>query len=111
MQTPRYSIKQTDFVVPLVLGLYKISLDNVDTGRPLAQDCPALDIILTLVLTVLASGYPFLPSCRKGELRNSTFVSLVIVQQGIALEQRLRSAQWHKYTLPRLPEIYRKPPK
>ena len=34
---------------------------------------------------------------------------LAIVQQGRALEQRLRSAQWHKYALPHLPEIYRKP--
>ena len=39
MQTTRYSVKQTDFVVPLVHGLYK--LDNADAGRPLAQDCPA----------------------------------------------------------------------
>ena len=42
MRTPRYSIEQTDFAVPLVPGLHKISLNNVDTGRPLAQDCLAL---------------------------------------------------------------------
>ena len=57
------------------------SLDNADTGRPLAQDCPAplllhqLDIILTLVRTVLASGYPFLPLYSKGKLCNGAFVA------------------------------------
>ena len=35
-----------------------------------------LDIALTLVRVVLASGYPFLPSYSKGELWNSTFVTL-----------------------------------
>ena len=38
MQTPGYSVKWTDFAVPLVPGLYKI---HSDAGRPLAQDCPA----------------------------------------------------------------------
>ena len=39
MQTPHYSIKRTDFVIPLVPGLYKV---HADAGRPLAQDCSAL---------------------------------------------------------------------
>ena len=38
MRTPGYSVKWTDFAVPLVPGLYKI---HSDAGRPLAQDCPA----------------------------------------------------------------------
>ena len=35
-----------------------------------------LDIILPLVIIVLASGYPFLPSHSKGELWNGAFVVL-----------------------------------
>ena len=52
-----------------------------------------LDIILTVVRIVLASGYPFLPLYSNGEL------------------WRLRSAEQHEYALPHLLEIYRKPPK
>ena len=36
-----------------------------------------LDIILTLVIIVLASGYPFLPSYSKGELWNGAFVARI----------------------------------
>ena len=35
-----------------------------------------LDIILTVVRIVLASGYPFLPPYSKGELWNGTFIAL-----------------------------------
>ena len=35
-----------------------------------------LDVMLTLVCIVLASGYPFLPSYSKGELWNGAFVVL-----------------------------------
>ena len=35
-----------------------------------------LDIILTIVRIVLASGYPFLPLYSKGELWNGAFVTL-----------------------------------
>ena len=77
MQTPRYSIEQTDFAVPLVPAwTVQNSLDNVDAGRCPAQDVwhcwliYQLDIILTLVCIVLASGYPFLSSYNKVELWN-----------------------------------------
>ena len=101
MWTPRYSVKRTDFVVPLVPGLYKIHsimrtlaglLHKTVQHRWLIHQ---LDILLTLVCIVLTSGYPF----------------FAIVQQGRALEWRLRSIQRHEYALPRLLEIYRKPPK
>ena len=41
MWTLRYSIKQTDFPVPLVPGLYKL-LDNADAHLPLMQVCSPL---------------------------------------------------------------------
>ena len=97
MRTPHYSVKRIDFAVPLVQN----SLDNADAGRPLAQDCPA----------------PLVDSTNEyytntGMHSSSLWLSfLAIVQQGRALERRLRSAQRHEYALPRLPEIYRKPPK
>ena len=50
-----------------------------------------LDITITLVRIVLASGYLLSPAYSKGT--------------------RLRSAQRHEYALPYLQEIYRKPPK
>ena len=82
MQTPRYSVKRTDFVVPLALGLYKIHsimwtlaglLHKIVRQRWLIHQ---LDVILTLVCIVLASGYLFLPSYSKGELWNGAFVAL-----------------------------------
>ena len=40
MQTPHYSVKRTDFAVPVVhTWTVQSSLDNVDAGRTLAQDC------------------------------------------------------------------------
>ena len=77
MRTPRYSVKRTDFAVPVVPGLYKIHSIMRTLGglshkivrhRWLIHQ---LDIILTLVRIVLASGYPFLPSYSKGELWNA----------------------------------------
>ena len=82
MWTPRYSIKRTDFAIPLVPGLYKIH----SIMRTLAGFSHKivwhhwlihqLYIILTLVRIVLASGYPFLLSYSKGELCNGAFVVL-----------------------------------
>ena len=82
MRTPRYSVKWTDFAVLLVPGLYKIHsimqmlaglLHKIVRHHWLIHQ---LDIILTLVRIVLASGYPFLPSYSKGALWNNTFVAL-----------------------------------
>ena len=40
MQTPHYSVKRTDFAVPVVhTWTVQSTLDNVDAGRTLAQDC------------------------------------------------------------------------
>ena len=92
MWTPRYSIKRTDFVIPLVPGLYKIhSIMRMLAGfshkivwhRWLIHQ---LYIILTLVCIVLASGYPFLLSYSKGELWNGAFVAL-----------NSTSTHWHAY--------------
>ena len=75
------------------------SLDNADAGRTLAQDFPA-----PLV------DSPTGDYTNTGTHSSSLWLSFfAIVQQGRALERRLRSAQRHKYALPRLPEIYRKP--
>ena len=76
MRTPRYSVKWTDFAVPLVPGLYKIHSimwtlaglsHKIVQHRQLIHQ---LDTVLTVVRKVLASGYPFLLSC-KGELWNA----------------------------------------
>ena len=82
MRTPHYSVKRTDFAVPLVPGLYKIH-SIVQTLAGLSHKIVQyrwlnhqLDIILTIVHIVLASGYPFLPSYSKGELWNGAFVTL-----------------------------------
>ena len=77
MRTPRYSVKWTDFAVLVVPGLYKIHSIMRTLGglshkivrhRWLIHQ---LDIILTLVCIVLASGYSFLLSYSKGELWNA----------------------------------------
>ena len=84
MRTPHYSIsiKRAGFAVPLVPGLYKIQSimwmlaglsHKIVRHRWLIHQ---LNIILTLVRIVLATGYPFLPSYSKGKLWNSTFVAL-----------------------------------
>ena len=82
MWTPRYSVKRTDFAVSVVPGLYKIHsimrtlgglLHKIVWHRWLIHQ---LNIKLTLVRTVLASGYPFLPSYSKGKLWNGTFIAL-----------------------------------
>ena len=77
MQTPHYSVKQTDFVVPLVPGLYKIHSimrKLVGLSHKIVQHrwlIHQLDTVLTLVRIVLASGYPFLLSYSKGEVWNT----------------------------------------
>ena len=74
MQTPRYSIKRTDFVVQLVPGPYKnysILWTLAGLSHKIVQYrwlIHQLDIALKLVRIVLASGYPFLLSYSKGEL-------------------------------------------
>ena len=71
MWTPRYSVKWTDFAVPVVPGLYKIMRTLGGLSHKIVWHCwliHQLDIILTLVRTVLASGYPFLPLYSKGKL-------------------------------------------
>ena len=101
MRTPHHSIKWTDFCGPTSTWTVQNSLDNVDAGMPLAQDCPA-------PLVDSPTGH----YTNTGSHSSSLWLSfLAIVQQRRALERRLCSAQRHKYALPRLPEIYKKPPK
>ena len=82
MRTPCYFVKRTDFVVPLVPGLYKIH-SIMWTLAGLSRKIVwhhwlihQLDIILTLVRIVLAFGYPLLPWYSKGGLWNRAFVAL-----------------------------------
>ena len=73
-QTPRYSVKQTSSLVPLVPGLYIVhwimwtltclSRKLVCHGWLIQQ----LNIIIALVRIVLASGKPFSQANSKGEL-------------------------------------------
>ena len=75
MQTPRYSVKWTDFAVPLVPRLYKIH-SIADAGRPHAQDCPA-------PLIDSPTGH----YTNTGTHSYSLWLSFIpIVQQGRALE-------------------------
>ena len=74
-------------------------LDNADAGRPLTQDCPA-------PLVDSPTGHYTNTGTHSSRL---WLAFLAIVLQGKVLERRLRSAQWHEYALPCLPEIYRKP--
>ena len=82
MRTPRYFVKRTDIAVPLVPGLYKthsIMRTLASLSHKIVRHrwlIHQLDIILTLVIIVLASGYPFLPSYSKGKLWNGAFVAL-----------------------------------
>ena len=100
MRTPRYSVKWTDFAVPLVPGLYKIH-SIMQTLAGLSHKIfrhrwliHQMNIILTLVCIVLASG---VLSCHRTARESSG--------------TRFRNVQRHGYTLPCLPEIFRKPPK
>ena len=93
--------KADRFCGPASTWTVQKSLDNVHVGRSLTQDCPAS-------LIDSQTGH----YTNTGTHSSSIWLSfLAIVQQGRALEQRLRSAQRHEYALSRLPEIYWKPPK
>ena len=77
MRTPHYSVKRTDFAVLLVPGLFKIHSIMQTLAGLLHKNVQhlglihQLDIVLTLLHIVLASGYPFLLSYSKGEVWNA----------------------------------------
>ena len=58
MWTPRYSVKQTDFLVSLNTRTVQNLLNNTDTCLPLMQDCrhhwliQELDIIIALMVSL-----------------------------------------------------------
>ena len=78
MQTSRYSIKRTDFAVPLIPAwTVQNPLDNADTGRCLAQNC------LTPLIDIPTGHYT-----NTGMHSSSLWLSfLAIIQQGRALER------------------------
>ena len=95
-QTPHYSVKRTVSSVPLVPGLYKYYW-IMRSLTCLSKSCPLLLIdstTIALVCTALASGQPSHKHTAKESSR-----------------AHLHSAQQHEYALPRLLEMYRKPPK
>ena len=102
MRTPRYSVKRTDFAVPLIPGLYKIhSIMQTLAGllHKIVQHCwfiHQLDTVLTLVRIVLASGYPFLLSYSKGEppSLHSTAQVRIVMPTGNTPEPPLLCVQW-----------------
>ena len=92
MRRPHYSIKRTDFAVPLVrTWTVQNLLDNA--GRPLTQDCPAS-------LIDSPTGH----FINTGTHTSSLWLSfLAIVQQGKVLEHAIVT-QRHEYALPSLTE-------
>ena len=90
MWTHCYSVKQTDFVVLLVPGN---SLHNIDTGRPLAQDC----------LAPLIAEHYNITGTHSSSLWLSFFCHHTAWESS---GTHLRCAQQHEYVLPRLLEIY-----
>ena len=95
MRTPRYSVKRTNFAVPLVPGLYENSLNKANTGRPLAQGC------LAPLIDSPTGHYT-----NAGMHSSSLWLSfLAIVQQGRALEHAFvalnsMSMYCHAYQMP-----------
>ena len=98
MQTPHYSVKWTDFAVPLVPGLYKIHSIMRTLGglsHKIVRHCwliYQLDIIITLLCIVL-----MILSCHRTARESSG-------TRQVALNGRSMHCQ-------RLPKIYRKLPK
>ena len=73
MRTPRYSVKRTDFAVPLAPRLYKlhcIMQTLAGLSHKIVRHHTNWTIILALLRIVLASGYSFLLSYSNGELLN-----------------------------------------
>ena len=98
MRTPHYSVKRTDFAVPLVPGLYKIH--------------SIMWMLASLSHKIVRHRWPSGHYTNTGNHSSSLWLSfLAIVQQGRALERCFCGAQWHEYALPHLLEIYRKTPK
>ena len=103
LQNPETSLfrKADRFCGPTSTWTVQNPLDNADAGRPLAKDCPVPQV-----------ESPTGHYTNTGTHSSSLWLSfLAFVQQGRAMEQYIRNAQRHEYALPRLPEIYRKPPK
>ena len=84
------TIRKADrFFAPSSTWTIQSSLDNVDTGIPLTQDC----------LAPLVDSPTGQYNSTGTHSTSLWLVFLTSVQQGKGLE---RSAQWHKYTLPHL---------
>ena len=69
---------------------------------------------MAICMYIRTTEYSRIPLFRTSEIRASRFVLCSCgIKSGSGLETRLRlrSTQQHRYALPRLPEIYRMPPK
>ena len=102
MRTPRYSVKQDKLFGPSIIWTVQNSLNNVDAGMCLSQNCLAPLIDLT-------TGH----YNSTGTYSTSLWLAFLASEQqggGGGSGMRLCSAQQHEYALPHLPEIYQKPP-
>ena len=113
MQKRHYSVKLTGFLVLLVPGLYKIHLimwTLACLSHKIVWHCSfiyQLDIIITVVCIVLASGLAFLTSVQSGRAWEHNFVVSMHCHAYQKYTRSLRSRitslpghfRWHQWCL------------